>query len=132
MKKPSIFKNTSYTAPEKGLVAFHVPNSDVGAKLIVVKVTDQSLPLIVLIRRMIDEATQPKWYQRLFRQQPEESPVFDLLKTEDKPVNESKGHVVKSKGAPEYNPNTKRTGGRVVKQMPKQLRKIKEGQEDVR
>lgn len=131
MKKPSIFKGASYTAPEKGLVAFSVPNSDVGAKLIVVKVTEQSLPLIVLIRRMIEESTQTRWYQRLFKQKPVDDAVFDLLKTDTKPVNSPKGHVVKSKGVPVYNPDTTRKGGRVVKSMPKQLRKIKEGQENV-
>jgi hypothetical protein len=131
MRKPSIFKGASYTAPEKGLVAFSVPNSDVGAKLIAVRVTDQSLPLIVLIRRMIDEATRPKWYQRLLKRKlPESDPVFDLIKTDTKPVNTPKGHVVKSKGAPVYTPDTKRKGGRVVKNMPKQLRKIKEAQEN--
>lgn len=135
MKRPSIFKGAGYSAPEKGLVAFYVPNSDVGAKLIVVKVTEQSLPLIVLLRRMIDEANEQKWYKRwLFKQSdvklPEDA-INDLLKTDEKPVNTPKGHVVKSKGAPDYQPNAKRQGGRVVRQMPKQLRKIKEGQEHV-
>lgn len=44
-------------------------------------------------------------------------------------TEQPKGRVVKATARPEYTPDTKRHGGRVVKQMPRQLRKIKEGQE---
>lgn len=43
-------------------------------------------------------------------------------------IPQPKGHVVKAKPA-EYNPDTTRQGGRVVKAMPRELRKVKEAQE---
>lgn len=47
---------------------------------------------------------------------------FDLPKVK-------KGRVVKVTAPPEYSPETKRKGGRMVKRMPRQLQKIKAGQE---
>lgn len=40
-----------------------------------------------------------------------------------------KGRVVKSVAAPEYDPDHKVTGGKVTRIMPRQLQKIKAGQE---
>lgn len=47
------------------------------------------------------------------------------------PPKKPRGHVVRAKHAKDYNPNTKRTGGRIVKAMPRQLRHIKEAQEKI-
>lgn len=44
----------------------------------------------------------------------------------------SKGRVVKVTAPPEFDPEKPRTGGRVVKRMPQQLQRIKEGQETPR
>jgi hypothetical protein len=41
------------------------------------------------------------------------------------------GRVIKAKHSPEYEPNIKTKGGRVVRQVPRQLKKIREGQEAV-
>lgn len=40
-----------------------------------------------------------------------------------------KGRVVKAATPPDYDPDQPATGGRIVRVMPKQLKKIKEGQE---
>jgi hypothetical protein len=39
------------------------------------------------------------------------------------------GRVVKATARPEYTPDAKRTGGRVVRAMPQEIKRIKEGQE---
>lgn len=39
------------------------------------------------------------------------------------------GRVIKATARPEYDPTNRPKGGRVTKAMPRQLRKIKEGQE---
>lgn len=135
MRRPKLYQGLAYSSPERGLVAFYVPNSDVGSKLIVVKVTEQSLPLVVLLRRFIDEAMKPKWYERFL---PKRKTEIDMSKYIDDLLNEPtkgtlkprEGRVVKSKGAPAYQLDQKRKGGRVVRIMPQQLRKIKEGQEN--
>lgn len=43
-----------------------------------------------------------------------------------------KGRVVKVTAPPVYDPEVKRKGGRMVKRMPRQLQKIKQGQETPR
>ena len=45
---------------------------------------------------------------------------------------DKKGRVVKVTAPPVYDPETKRKGGRMVKRMPRQLQKIKQGQETPR
>lgn len=50
----------------------------------------------------------------------------------NKPVvveNKSRGHVVKAEKRATYSPNRRRSGGAVVKTMPKQLRRMKRAQE---
>lgn len=47
-------------------------------------------------------------------------------------VNEPKGRVVKVTAPPEFDPEKPRTGGRVVKRMPRQLQQMKEAQETPR
>lgn len=42
-----------------------------------------------------------------------------------------RGRVVKVAAPPEYTPSAKHSGGRVIKAMPRQLKKIKEAQEKV-
>lgn len=44
----------------------------------------------------------------------------------------SKGRVVKVTAPPEFDPEKLRTGGRVVKRMPRQLKQMKEAQETPR
>lgn len=56
-------------------------------------------------------------------------PGFESIYYRGEPLGaKAGGRVVKAKSRPEYDP-TPRTGGRVRKTMPRQLRKIKEGQE---
>jgi hypothetical protein len=42
------------------------------------------------------------------------------------------GRIVKATARPEYDPTNRPKGGRVTKTMPRQLREIKEGQENVK
>lgn len=45
---------------------------------------------------------------------------------------DNKGRVIKVTAPPVYDPEIKRKGGRMVKRMPRQLQKIKQGQETPR
>lgn len=47
----------------------------------------------------------------------------------ERKVPQPKGRVIKQTRAPEFNPDVKRGGGRIVKAMPRQLQKIKQAQE---
>lgn len=57
---------------------------------------------------------------------------FNQINYQGKPLTADdipKGRVVKITAPPEYDPDQKRTGGRMVRRMPKQLQKMKEAQE---
>lgn len=56
-------------------------------------------------------------------------PEPPMYEPETKP---EKGRVVKVTAPPVYDPEVKRKGGRMVKRMPRQLQKIKQGQETPR
>lgn len=47
----------------------------------------------------------------------------------DKPIITSRGRVVSDTKKAEFQPFRTRTGGRIVKAMPRQLQKVKQGQE---
>lgn len=134
MKKPKLYKGLAYSFPEPGLMAFYVPGDDSGTKLYVLKLTPQTQPVAYLLKRLVDEATRPKWYERIWQHYHPLPPAPQIIdeKLGKSEVNEPKpkGRVVNIKKKPEYDPNaSKRRGGKVVKTMPKQLKKIKEGQE---
>ena len=71
-----------------------------------------------------------KLLKRLFNRnaEPDEVIASDAL-PEQEPENH--GRVVRELKRAEYSPNMPRMGGRVVKAMPRELRKIKEAQEKV-
>lgn len=52
-------------------------------------------------------------------------PIVPVLE----PPEHIPGRVITSTKHPEYQPDSTRHGGRIVKAMPRKLRKIKEGQE---
>lgn len=56
------------------------------------------------------------------------SEKFELPEQEPEKI-EPKGRVVKHTAPASYDPDRKRKGGGMVKRMPRQLQKIKEGQE---
>jgi hypothetical protein len=134
MRKPKFYKGLSYSFPEAGLMAIYTPNDElVGEKLYVLKQTPQTQPIAYVLKRLIDEATRLKWYERVWHHFRPQKPSVDIIAeklgtTIESPI-EKNGRVVKVKGAAEYDPSQKTGGGRVVRGMPKQLRKIKEGQE---
>lgn len=82
------------------------------------------------------------WLQSLLRHKPKPisiDPADDVLPDSDsvlqnltlKSIGAPKGHVVKIKHKPDYTLPTKRgVGGRVVRTIPKQLRKMKENAEN--
>jgi hypothetical protein len=79
--------------------------------------------------------TNKKWWQFWI---PEYVDILDALVRDAQTasavdsINNSSvisGRVVKANARPEYDPTPRKKGGRVTKAMPRQLRKIKEGQE---
>lgn len=131
MKKPKLYKGLAYSFPEPGLIAFYVPNAEQGSRLYVLKRSPQTEPIAQLLKQLIDEATRPSLFDRvrgLFGKQKRAADVIDEKLGNDVPRVQARGRITKAT-APEFVPDQKVTGGRVVKGMPRQLRKIKEGQE---
>lgn len=71
-----------------------------------------------------------KWLKRQFFEDSEPDEVIEPdIPPDPEPV--SRGKVVRELKRAEYRPDASRTGGRVVKAMPRELRKIKEAQERI-
>lgn len=72
-----------------------------------------------------------KWYKTRAVRDAVDKKLNDVLynaETDMFSTYQPKGQVVKAKPS-KYNPDTTRRGGRIVKAMPKDLRKMKEAQE---
>lgn len=67
---------------------------------------------------------KPKYYY------PQLEGVFDLEVDIARSIPKQ-GRVIKAKTAPEYEPGLSNKGGRVVRHIPKQLKKMKEAQSEV-
>lgn len=71
-----------------------------------------------------------KQAEQVLQLQPVGEDIKKSLEQLDKPVPpKPKGRVIKQTRHSEFNPDTNRSGGRIVKVMPKKLQKIKQAQE---
>lgn len=65
-----------------------------------------------------------------FRRRKQVDPIDDVMESVPAEVfiqpEQPNGHVVRVTGPPAYSPDAKRTGGRMVRTMPRSLRKMKE------
>lgn len=78
---------------------------------------------IAIWLRLLADKINSDWGRPGFNQ------IYYKGKRLDPDVDRSGGRVVSVTAPPEYTPDTARKGGRMVRIMPRQLKKIKDGQE---
>lgn len=133
MKKPKLYKGMGYSFPEQGMMAIYVPHDEYqGSKLYVLRLTAQTQPIAYVLKRLIDEAARKTWYEEWWAKfTKQEDPSVTIAKLFEKPEQENGkgGKVVTVKEKAEFDPDAKTKGGRVIRLMPKQLKKMKESQD---